>query len=76
MHSSQRPRLLAGVVAIALRTSARGAPSPPPAVAVQFVVNHLAHPKADGEWVHLLPPSYNGCAYQRKGQSQARCAGL
>jgi integrase len=29
----------------------------PAAVAVQFVVDHLARPTADGEWVHLLPTS-------------------
>lgn len=26
-------------------------------VAVQFVVDHLARPTADGEWAHLLPPT-------------------
>ncbi|AZD61035.1 Phage integrase [Pseudomonas chlororaphis subsp. aurantiaca] len=29
----------------------------PPTVAVQFVVDHLARPLADGNWTHLLPPS-------------------
>ncbi|MGQ7957902.1 site-specific integrase [Pseudomonas sp. SP16.1] len=29
----------------------------PSTVAVQFVVDHLARPTADGEWVHLLPPT-------------------
>jgi integrase len=28
----------------------------PPAVAVQFVLDHLARPLADGGWAHLLPP--------------------
>ncbi|OEC70910.1 integrase [Pseudomonas sp. AP19] len=29
----------------------------PVAVAVQFVLDHLARPLADGAWAHLLPPS-------------------
>ena len=29
----------------------------PVTVAVQFVLDHLARPLADGGWVHLLPPS-------------------
>jgi integrase len=29
----------------------------PTTVAVQFVLDHLARPLADGSWVHLLPPS-------------------
>ncbi|WP_460156801.1 site-specific integrase [Pseudomonas sp. S2_H10] len=29
----------------------------PSTVAVQFVLDHLARPLADGGWVHLLPPS-------------------
>ncbi|MGH8389653.1 MAG: site-specific integrase [Pseudomonas sp.] len=29
----------------------------PPAVAIQFVLDHLARPLADGRWTHLLPPS-------------------
>lgn len=29
----------------------------PPAVAVQFVLDHLARPLADGRWAHMLPPS-------------------
>lgn len=29
----------------------------PPAVAIQFVLDHLARPLADGTWEHLLPPS-------------------
>jgi hypothetical protein len=29
----------------------------PTTVAVQFVLDHLARPLADGGWVHLLPPS-------------------
>lgn len=28
----------------------------PPTVAVQFVLDHLARPLADGGWTHLLPP--------------------
>jgi integrase len=29
----------------------------PPAVALQFVLDHLARPLDNGSWVHLLPPS-------------------
>lgn len=29
----------------------------PPAVAIQFVLDHLARPLADGDWAHLLPAS-------------------
>lgn len=29
----------------------------PPAVAIQFVLDHLARSLADGSWAHLLPPS-------------------
>lgn len=29
----------------------------PSTVAVQFVVDHMARPTADGGWVHLLPPT-------------------
>lgn len=29
----------------------------PPEVAVQFIVDHLARPDADGNWTHLLPGS-------------------
>jgi integrase len=29
----------------------------PIAVAIQFVLDHLARPLADGSWAHLLPPS-------------------
>ncbi|EJM56583.1 hypothetical protein PMI29_04942, partial [Pseudomonas sp. GM49] len=29
----------------------------PATVAVQFVLDHLARPLADGSWAHLLPPS-------------------
>jgi integrase len=29
----------------------------PPAVAVQFVLDHLARPTDDGTWVHALPPA-------------------
>jgi hypothetical protein len=28
----------------------------PPAVAIQFVLDHLARPLEDGSWAHLLPP--------------------
>lgn len=36
---------------------ALGAAALPSTVAVQFVVDHLARPTADGGWVHLLPPT-------------------
>ncbi|WP_237882419.1 site-specific integrase [Pseudomonas sp. PGPR40] len=29
----------------------------PPAVAIQFVLDHLARPLSDGTWAHLLPPA-------------------
>ncbi len=38
----------------------------PSTVAVQFVVDHLARPTADGEWVHLLPPSIDAALITAK----------
>jgi hypothetical protein len=38
----------------------------PATVAVQFVVDHLARPTADGEWVHLLPASIDAALIRAK----------
>lgn len=38
----------------------------PATVAVQFVVDHLARPTADGEWVHLLPPTIDAALITAK----------
>ncbi|MHA6575459.1 site-specific integrase [Pseudomonas yamanorum] len=38
----------------------------PATVAVQFVVDHLARPTADGEWVHLLPASIDAALITAK----------
>lgn len=38
----------------------------PSTVAVQFVVDHLARPTANGEWVHLLPPSIDAALITAK----------
>lgn len=38
----------------------------PAAVAVQFVVDHLARPTDDGKWVHLLPASIDAALIRAK----------
>jgi len=38
----------------------------PAAVAVQFVVDHLARPTDDGRWVHLLPASIDAALIRAK----------
>lgn len=38
----------------------------PPAVAVQFIVDHLARPHATGDWTHLLPPTIDAALVAAK----------
>ncbi|MBV6823502.1 site-specific integrase [Pseudomonas sp. PD9R] len=42
----------------------------PTTVAVQFVLDHLARPLADGGWVHLLPPSIDAALVAARVKSR------
>jgi integrase len=42
----------------------------PATVAVQFVLDHLARPLADGGWAHLLPPSIDATLVQARVKSK------
>jgi integrase len=42
----------------------------PPAVALQFVLDHLARPLADGNWVHLLPPNIDAALVKARVKSK------
>ncbi|WP_434570361.1 site-specific integrase [Pseudomonas sp. Z3-6] len=41
-----------------------------PAVAVQFVLDHLARPLADGTWAHLLPPAIDAALVAARVKSK------
>lgn len=38
----------------------------PPAVAIQFIVDHLSRPLEDGTWAHLLPPAIDEALVKAK----------
>jgi len=42
----------------------------PTTVAMQFVLDHLARPLADGSWVHLLPPSIDSALVAARVKSR------
>jgi integrase len=42
----------------------------PPAVALQFVLDHLARPLADDGWTHLLPPGIDAALVQARVKSK------
>ncbi|UWF52164.1 site-specific integrase [Pseudomonas sp. N3-W] len=42
----------------------------PTTVAVQFVLDHLARPLADGSWAHLLPPSIDAALVKARIKSK------
>lgn len=42
----------------------------PPTVAVQFVLDHLTRPLADGSWVHLLPPGIDAALVKARIKSK------
>lgn len=42
----------------------------PATVAVQFVLDHLARPLADGTWAHLLPPSVDAVLVKARIKSK------
>lgn len=42
----------------------------PATVAVQFVLDHLARPLADGTWTHLLPPSIDAALVEARIKSK------
>ncbi|BFT63543.1 tyrosine-type recombinase/integrase [Pseudomonas moorei] len=42
----------------------------PTAVAIQFVVDHLARPLADGGWTHLLPPGIDEALVKARVKSK------
>jgi hypothetical protein len=41
------------------------------AVAIQFVLDHLARPVADGSWAHLLPPSIDAALIAARVKAKA-----
>jgi hypothetical protein len=43
----------------------------PAAVAIQFVLDHLARPLADGTWVHLLPPSIDAALVAARSRADS-----
>lgn len=43
----------------------------PAAVAIQFVLDHLARPLADGTWTHLLPPSIDAALVTARVKAKA-----
>lgn len=49
---------------------ALGAAPLPATVAVQFVLDHLARPLADGTWVHLLPPAIDAALVKARIKSK------
>ncbi|MFZ3183984.1 MAG: site-specific integrase [Pseudomonas sp.] len=38
----------------------------PPAVVIQFIVDHLSRPLEDGSWTHLLPPAIDAALVEAK----------